>query len=725
MAKGVRSYRRSAAPRSDGPASKRSHVAQAANTELPEVRANFSESNIVRAVVSLYDDELRPYSRILKKRLAEHAGIQETEAKNIDVDQLCAQCEGSVHLNVTNEEGGEWSALLIGRAPEFIDIYDEIDVYSKETWTAAETYFRVLGDSEDNTLPGGRYATAYALATRHLSFLAGFTLGRICHFTQIAITQRKLLGYANGRIVPFSCSQSVVKAQFAAQQLPHVGPTVSKGNADLPAFPVADWTAARSKLQDILATAVHQGLESVALSNVKRLFRSTYRLELSETALGYSRLTDLLRDERFRDICKVQLQDRGYVILPTEALGTEGGVAHSILGDLPVKGQALDVVSGSTLVSAADAQNTFLTGGDSMPNFCPDEPLCLEDVHNPTSPATAPFPFPTPSPQYSYGNSTSFNACTWDRGQPFCPLGMVRSSTRGQRVCEENTLWTKSDWDESALGMEEPRIASKQLFCPDEPLDMEAVHQGVPKTWMSPAPCAAWTPSPHYSTRSFLPYQVRCTDVTGDSAMPHVRSRSTSVESRSLVFSDSGASSSSNDGDHGTHQFASATGHHDSHNVWLTVSSSGTFDQESEAACEAECQGHQTASYSTLAVDLDAASTYQLPMPVPPPPLSAPVLDGMLQQVPTSSPMPEGFPALSTSHAAIKHGPTTLSISSLVGANSLGSEAHIKGTCNPCAHFHSRKGCTNAGLCSFCHHCPPGELKRRQKAKKRLMPFAH
>jgi hypothetical protein len=38
-------------------------------------------------------------------------------------------------------------------------------------------------------------------------------------------------------------------------------------------------------------------------------------MELSETALGYSKLTELLQDPRFSDICIVQLQDRGYAVV--------------------------------------------------------------------------------------------------------------------------------------------------------------------------------------------------------------------------------------------------------------------------------------------------------------------------------------------------------------------------------------------------------------------------
>jgi len=53
----------------------------------------------------------------------------------------------------------------------------------------------------------------------------------------------------------------------------------------------------------------------------------------------------------------------------------------------------------------------------------------------------------------------------------------------------------------------------------------------------------------------------------------------------------------------------------------------------------------------------------------------------------------------------------------------LGSEAHRFGDCKPCAYAYS-KGCGNGVQCPFCHLCPPGELKRRQKAKRSVQRAA-
>lgn len=54
---------------------------------------------------------------------------------------------------------------------------------------------------------------------------------------------------------------------------------------------------------------------------------------------------------------------------------------------------------------------------------------------------------------------------------------------------------------------------------------------------------------------------------------------------------------------------------------------------------------------------------------------------------------------------------------------SVGSAGHAAGTCKPCAYFAHSRGCANGVQCPFCHLCPPGELKRRQKEMRHAKSF--
>lgn len=140
------------------------------------------------SIESLYDDELKPYGRILRKRISERA----TGCSGVDVDmrRLRAACEALDGVVVVSEGGGDWSALLRGREERFADVYSPEDPYTRELWSEAAAYFESLQDPE-MTLPGGRYSCAQALIARNLPFLSGRSLGQVCHIVQLAISQKK------------------------------------------------------------------------------------------------------------------------------------------------------------------------------------------------------------------------------------------------------------------------------------------------------------------------------------------------------------------------------------------------------------------------------------------------------------------------------------------------------------------------------------------------------
>eukprot|EP00397_Hematodinium_sp_SG-2012_P043084 GEMP01047808.1.p1 GENE.GEMP01047808.1~~GEMP01047808.1.p1 ORF type:complete len:348 (+),score=47.43 GEMP01047808.1:177-1220(+) len=46
-----------------------------------------------------------------------------------------------------------------------------------------------------------------------------------------------------------------------------------------------------------------------------------------------------------------------------------------------------------------------------------------------------------------------------------------------------------------------------------------------------------------------------------------------------------------------------------------------------------------------------------------------------------------------------------------------GSKGHSEGLCRPCAYFHKPGGCDHEADCTYCHLCPPSELRRRKQVK--------
>jgi hypothetical protein len=309
------------------------------------IKVRPEREDAINAVQSLYQDELRPVGRILRKRVAEYVVVRlglvsddEDAGRGVEVDgdELKTVCESCEALRVTAEKGGDWCAFRIGWAPRFVDIYSRYDSYAPEMWTAFSAYCE-SANVEDLTLPGGRYVCAKALMSRGLPFFNGFSLGRICHIVQLALTEKKILGYFAQSVVPYGCSQSMRKEAAAKTQQPCSAATP---------MPLATMESARAVLRQILDAAPHG---EVPLSNVKRLFRSQFHMELSETSFGYSKVSDFLQDARFQDQLTLHLRGRGYVVTKPSLTS-----AHSVDRPIQQKGTL-----GSARVSAGPTKSGF------------------------------------------------------------------------------------------------------------------------------------------------------------------------------------------------------------------------------------------------------------------------------------------------------------------------------------------------------------------------------
>mmetsp|Transcript_133359 Transcript_133359/g.345128 ORF Transcript_133359/g.345128 Transcript_133359/m.345128 type:complete len:571 (+) Transcript_133359:79-1791(+) len=278
-------------------------------------------AQVLEAAKSLYADELRPFGRILLKRIRERVVASKAEFEGsspafvpdldsvplIDPKYLRSVCETCPHIHVEPAEGREYSVTLIGEEGVFVDPCSPLDPYPPKLWKEAAEYFGGLHE-EDGRLPSGRYACAQVLLSRDLPFLRGKSLGEVCHIVQLAISQKKIVGYADGHLVPYDRSEECTKERCALRQQP-------VGSAAGAALPFASWEDLRTGLREILDTSSNPAPGMVTLSNVKRLFRSQLQLELCETVLGHSRVWELLQDPRLRDVCEIQGLGNGQAVV--------------------------------------------------------------------------------------------------------------------------------------------------------------------------------------------------------------------------------------------------------------------------------------------------------------------------------------------------------------------------------------------------------------------------
>jgi len=296
-----------------------------------------------QALESLCSDQLKPVSRTLRRRIGEQASgltmeqlycAPDGEFKHlphIDLVHLQSLCSGCSCIQVHMEEGGDWLAVFNDRPQTFVDIYSRRDPFSDGFWQKAREYFEEMSGS-NMLLPGNRYACAQALVCRKPKFLSNYTLGQACHMVEIAISRRKLLGYRGNAIVPYGHSLLMRKEQCATQHrcfnlVAAGGIDVDGGCQASSVLPAATLEIARRILREIL-----QSNTVIPLSNIKRIFRNHYQTELSETLLGHSRLSDLLQDMRFRDLCTVQLQRNGYIVVAETCLQEEAMLPTGLQG---------------------------------------------------------------------------------------------------------------------------------------------------------------------------------------------------------------------------------------------------------------------------------------------------------------------------------------------------------------------------------------------------------
>merc|ERR1719272_122598 len=140
-------------------------------------------------------------------------------------------------------------AVLSDRPRNFVDVHDPADTYAANLWEALTMHIFSLQLPRDYRLPSSRYACARELQGRMLPCLAGFTLGRLCHIVQLAVSQKNILGYRDGALVPYVMSKCLVKKQHAEYMMPCT-PAHSAT-----ALPCADWETTRTFLKEIMDKA--------------------------------------------------------------------------------------------------------------------------------------------------------------------------------------------------------------------------------------------------------------------------------------------------------------------------------------------------------------------------------------------------------------------------------------------------------------------------------------
>lgn len=189
-----------------------------------------------------------------------------------------------------------------------------------------------------------RYELAQAIRDRVLAKKQKnppYTLGEACHIVQLGVNARSLLGYREGRLVPYHHSLDREKRVKAEELQPmEVSLPFCNPSEDY----VEDWGEVRGMLGTLLDDN-RWARRGIPLSAVKALFRQQFSRELSETTFGHTKLHSFFQDSRMSEICKLEQE------------GTERFVRRA----MPRSLQAHKIKCSSTPIKAPSPATNFVS----------------------------------------------------------------------------------------------------------------------------------------------------------------------------------------------------------------------------------------------------------------------------------------------------------------------------------------------------------------------------
>lgn len=252
---------------------------------------------LLSALRSLYRDGLEPSDHHVSRRLEETIG----ERWDYPKIRLVARSIPGVRVEQKSTDRQFWMRLD-GETPDFVNVTSLEDIYPATLWGELRDLFENCeSDWKSKGIANSRYDCALKLRNAVPS-LRQYRLGDVCHIVQLAVQKHHLLGYRNGRLVPYKSSQDYEK-WVAAQQ---------KQAQSVAEVRHACW----EDLQSVLPRLIHNHAGRLPLSLVKTAFRDMMHFELSETALGHTQLSCVFKDPHLRNSCSLDSQGCEPVLVP-------------------------------------------------------------------------------------------------------------------------------------------------------------------------------------------------------------------------------------------------------------------------------------------------------------------------------------------------------------------------------------------------------------------------
>ncbi|PHJ20800.1 ost-hth associated domain protein [Cystoisospora suis] len=257
-----------------------------------------------RALLTLYDDQIIPAAFNLRGRLREF-GCSSTVKNNFMA--LYSMFPSLYRIEWVPSQGDQ-CVFFVNDPPNakgWIDANDATDPYPATMWAEFSTflYEKFFQAGVPNGVGGGRYGLSKYLKQLNLPFFKNFSLGRISHVVQLAISQKYLLAYEDNVLKPVSACAVFANALLG---LPDEKRRGKKCITDIREIQVC--------IQHLLQ--LHP--EGFTLSTLKRKLKAIYGRELCQTVFHCAKLIDLMFLPEIRKVCRVAKDSRHIKVLPLE-----------------------------------------------------------------------------------------------------------------------------------------------------------------------------------------------------------------------------------------------------------------------------------------------------------------------------------------------------------------------------------------------------------------------
>jgi hypothetical protein len=166
--------------------------------QADQVSMPLSMPELIHAVATLVQDQVRPTIGVLRRRVEElsHRRIECTEIEALVEADAC----GISGLHLEGAKGSLCVDIHTVPPPFYVDPMDPTDPFPPVIWAALNCE---VGRATiiQKSWSGGRYGCGRALKAE-LPELQPYSLGQVQHLVQLAI-KKKILGYQGGALAPY------------------------------------------------------------------------------------------------------------------------------------------------------------------------------------------------------------------------------------------------------------------------------------------------------------------------------------------------------------------------------------------------------------------------------------------------------------------------------------------------------------------------------------------